>query len=295
MDWNWFFSSVAQSSAAIVGLFGAFIITKIINNQNDYGINLNRCNEYVARSFKLKNRADCRYFDWYNKKTREREIGEIIDEIEETKDVLTAKDYYQKYDFSIYDDRQIVLSEINLEIKKGRSHVMNLLSRTNLYNNNTSNNISNEAEEIAVLLNDINEHIYLLQSFIPQIKTNPQSSKIIKWSIVGILAMFFMGVVFPLCFMPIALGEQISISFKVFMRDLLSIKGVIIFTVSIIFSVIMIVFLRINHSLKYPKTIIESLTNHQTITYYSPYFGFREDNLEYLNNLNSSIKRPDNE
>ena len=31
MDWNWFFSSFAQSSAAIVGIFGAFLITKILN------------------------------------------------------------------------------------------------------------------------------------------------------------------------------------------------------------------------------------------------------------------------
>lgn len=33
MDWNWFFSSVAQSAAAMVGVIAAFLIAKVIANQ----------------------------------------------------------------------------------------------------------------------------------------------------------------------------------------------------------------------------------------------------------------------
>ena len=33
MDWNWFFSSLAQSTAAIVGLIGAFVFTKMVNSE----------------------------------------------------------------------------------------------------------------------------------------------------------------------------------------------------------------------------------------------------------------------
>jgi hypothetical protein len=36
MDWNWFFSAVSQSAAAIVGIFAAFIITAIIKNQTEF-------------------------------------------------------------------------------------------------------------------------------------------------------------------------------------------------------------------------------------------------------------------
>jgi hypothetical protein len=35
-DWNWFFSSVAQFAAAIVGIFGAFIVTKTLANQSAF-------------------------------------------------------------------------------------------------------------------------------------------------------------------------------------------------------------------------------------------------------------------
>lgn len=33
LDWNWFFSSVAQSAAAMVGVIAAFLIAKVLSNQ----------------------------------------------------------------------------------------------------------------------------------------------------------------------------------------------------------------------------------------------------------------------
>lgn len=36
LDWNWFYSTIAQCSAAIVGFMGAFVIVKIINKETKY-------------------------------------------------------------------------------------------------------------------------------------------------------------------------------------------------------------------------------------------------------------------
>jgi hypothetical protein len=36
MEWNYFFSSLAQSAAALIGIIGAFIISKIIDENNNY-------------------------------------------------------------------------------------------------------------------------------------------------------------------------------------------------------------------------------------------------------------------
>lgn len=36
VDWNWFFSALAQSFAAIVGLIGAFLATKILNSETSF-------------------------------------------------------------------------------------------------------------------------------------------------------------------------------------------------------------------------------------------------------------------
>ena len=34
IDWNWFFSAFAQSGAAIIGIIGAFVISKIIDESS---------------------------------------------------------------------------------------------------------------------------------------------------------------------------------------------------------------------------------------------------------------------
>lgn len=58
MDWNWFFSSLAQSSAAIVGFFGAFTITKILSNETAFSEKKNRLKELLSVAEKIKDDAD---------------------------------------------------------------------------------------------------------------------------------------------------------------------------------------------------------------------------------------------
>ena len=38
LDFNWFFSTIAQCRAAIVGLFGAFIIGNLIQKESNHEI-----------------------------------------------------------------------------------------------------------------------------------------------------------------------------------------------------------------------------------------------------------------
>jgi hypothetical protein len=45
MNEYWFFSALAQSTAAIVGIFSAFIITKMISNQSKFNENLSKINK----------------------------------------------------------------------------------------------------------------------------------------------------------------------------------------------------------------------------------------------------------
>lgn len=64
MDWNWFFSSLAQSSAAIVGIFGAFIITKVLSNQVSFQEKTARGKTLVADASRLQHRAKNLPFNW---------------------------------------------------------------------------------------------------------------------------------------------------------------------------------------------------------------------------------------
>ena len=68
LDWNVFYSSLAQSTAAFVGLLGAFIVTKIVNNEQQYKESKVIIEEYIIIANNLKTRLKNRSFDWYNKR-----------------------------------------------------------------------------------------------------------------------------------------------------------------------------------------------------------------------------------
>lgn len=109
MDWNVFFSTVSQTSGAIVGIFSAFLITKIISNQSDFSRMKERVSLLVNKSKALSLEANSRYFDWYNRRTRERALDQLKDMFDESNEFLTAEGYYEQLDFSSFELRDDVL------------------------------------------------------------------------------------------------------------------------------------------------------------------------------------------
>jgi hypothetical protein len=117
MDWNWLFSTVAQSSAAIVGIFGAFLISRILSNQSDYSSNIRLMKNLKIEAERLKDKSNNRYFIWYN--DHQNEIGfEDIEEIlkENPDKELNYEDYEKIFfenKFSKYSDSEKVIEKIN--------------------------------------------------------------------------------------------------------------------------------------------------------------------------------------
>ena len=83
IDWNWFFSSLAQSVAALVGIFAAFIITKIINNQGEFQRKNARLKELLSLSAKYRDALSDRSFDWYNERRLEYALERLEDVAED--------------------------------------------------------------------------------------------------------------------------------------------------------------------------------------------------------------------
>ena len=77
MDWNWFFSALAQSCAAIVGLMGAFIFTKIVGNQASFRQRRTDYESLEIEAQRLVQELDRRWFEWYNQKTLEDELVDL--------------------------------------------------------------------------------------------------------------------------------------------------------------------------------------------------------------------------
>jgi len=66
MDWNWFFSSLSQSAAAIVGIFGAFIITKIFSNQTLFLAKKSKLRDLLVQAQRISDNANSFNVGWYN-------------------------------------------------------------------------------------------------------------------------------------------------------------------------------------------------------------------------------------
>lgn len=125
-DWNVFYSSLAQSTAAFVGLLGAFIITKIINNEQQFNENKILIEDCIVTANNLKMRLKDRYFNWYNTRIREKVFEKMEDNSYDDKNILykSPEIIYNEYKFSEFDQKSEVLVAIKEQQEKllGGSH-----------------------------------------------------------------------------------------------------------------------------------------------------------------------------
>ena len=119
-DWNVFYSSLAQSTAAFVGLLGAFIITKIINNEQQFNENKILIEDYIVVANNLKMRLKDRYFDWYNTRLRKKVFEKLEDASYDDKSILykSPESIYEEFDFSEFDQKSEVLVVIKKQQEK---------------------------------------------------------------------------------------------------------------------------------------------------------------------------------
>lgn len=119
-DWNVFYSSLAQSTAAFVGLLGAFIITKIINNEQQFNENKILIEDYIVNANNLKMRLKDRYFDWYNTRLRKKVFEKLEDASYDDKSILykSPESIYEEFDFSEFDQKSEVLVVIKKQQEK---------------------------------------------------------------------------------------------------------------------------------------------------------------------------------
>lgn len=312
MDWNSFFNSLAQSVAALVGVFAAFIITKIINNQSTFAQKVARTKEILSLSEKHKEVAKNRYFWWYNERRMEDAIKELR-ELLLKEPVKTAEEYYELIRFPVYEPRSDVINKINeilppsvyhsepdksfddSEPDKSTTHNSHqeffnpswqiTRSAESLREQRDSQrrlqeSVQEEGEKISDLLSEIRQHVRLVRRQIADIEDNPESSTLISVSIAGALLLFFVGVIYPLGLLPYSPNQSLSIG--AFFSVLYSLKGALLTTVAMIFSLMMIIFFRVNSSLRYSGEELNKLRQASEVGYYSKYFEIRVNNASEL-------------
>lgn len=279
MDWNVFFSTVSQTSGAIVGIFSAFLITKIISNQSDFSRMKERVSLLVNKSKALSLEADSRYFGWYNRRKRERELDKLKNMFDEDNEFLSGEEYYEKLDFSPFELRDDVLVYIRNAIeerieenKKRQTDFYGVMNSFRTPLNILGNDVQEEFELIDALkvkiLANINDIIYVHN----EIVNEKYGKNLITISIIASSLLFVLGVIYPLSFIPKVIGEDINITFMAFFDVLFSIKGFFLSLLSIVFLSLMLAFLYINVTLQFESDVISELEGYMNISVYSVYF-----------------------
>jgi len=320
MDWNWFFSSLAQSVAALVGVFSAFIITKIINNQSEFTRRVARTQELLDMSLKYKEAASLRYFVWFNERRVESAMNGLSDLLNTQQPILTVEEYYARLEFPEYVARAEMLEKIKelLPIKSEAASADDEWpdeTEDNYRNQVTTRRfqmpifpvdcdlqrlkidqarrerdaVEREGEKIEGLYIDIRHHIRLVDQHIAAIQGNPESSSLIKFSIAAALLLFLSGVIAPLSFLPYAIEPQIT--FRAFLFTLVPVKILMLTIIALVFGALMVFFWRVNSSLTHDKTEVQKLRDAGKFGFYSTYFEIRMNNQiehdEYLKIANA--------
>jgi hypothetical protein len=288
-DWNWFFSSVAQSAAAIVGIFGAFIVTKILANQSAFVEKSRRAQELITRGERISDESGRLFFDWYHKHDIDRQLHALEGLLEKDAQ-LEPEALYEELNFSPYISRSEAIEEIG-QFKAGREHRLkrqakkawpafvgtgDLISPT--WNNHIQSELSKKRDKIDALFDEAKHHARVSTDFHGVVEVHPESSRLITVTLVLVLTLFFAGVIYPLSFMPLPTDWKPAISLSEIPNFILSLRGALLGLVSIIFTAMLAMFFVINTRMKYPQSLLAELEQFKHLGKYSKYFANREDN-----------------
>lgn len=274
MDWNWFFSSFSQSAAALLGIIGAFIISRLIGIDEKRNVLTSEFDDLVISYNKIKELLSVRKYDWLNrifikydddliKKIQNREFDNISD------DEILGELYQQ--DNRLYkSDTQLLISFKELyekykpkeePIRKpGEVYIThNPLPILNIPPDGMWDNVSRERE----LIND-----YLIEAseLIRKFNKNHQSIggfikglSIINKIVWTLIISFPILVVYPLHFLPIEIGQipELTFDFCLIIKMLFTVKSFLLLIFIISIESIFIYFLVLI------KQIREVLSNHQ--------------------------------
>ena len=234
MDWNWFYSTVAQSTAALVGVFFAFIIAKLVNDEQSV-------NRYKSK------------------------VGELHTDFISLRDrLLLFKGEFSRINSEIYQDSNVLLAiQTRLRTREGVLRELNLNINYSPFDNRTKiiSKFENRMLEIVnrnlqtgdgVIINikyacvDLSEKLELLEKYrrlfemndlvnsirrkalhaVNEIRSFELSKKIIVSALKISFLLLLSGVVVPFILLPYSEFVSFSVDKLVIILTIFSLLGV---------------------------------------------------------------------
>ncbi|MFM0166889.1 hypothetical protein PQR39_41505 [Paraburkholderia sediminicola] len=326
MDWDWFFSSLAQSAAAIVGIFGAFIITRVSNNQSTFANKKNQIKYLLLDAQRISDEAQGRYVEWFVRHSNNRAMS--CAESLYDKGVTSAEDLYRQANFPLYGRREeaceliqrlIALKEEEVReeaeyyrkmtSRPARSsfglssglapfaetqyvNAIPVRSRKEFFPYPTSpdtQQLNDEFDEIQKAIRQAKHHSRLVSTFLDSTEGNPEASSQVTWSLLVVMFLFFAGVIFPLAAMPLANNATPQISIVAILKAMLSLKGLLLSVVSIAFCTVLGIFLVANWRLKYSGEELTKLRPFQDTKAYAEYIAIAASNTAFIRSADAGV------
>jgi hypothetical protein len=279
VDLTWFLSALAQSTAAIVGLMGAFVFTKVVNNQAAFQQAEREADQLGFRAKELRSECGLRSFTWYNERVRDRALRDFDAWIKKNPMPEDRTELVEQFSFSPFDDPADILEAIEERIESYQPVPPGVRDFSGIvtdwdHHRWLSDKIEEEGKEIWRLYTRVQAHIDRIALFLRRTEQNPYSAPLVPKTIVALGVLFLLGVVYPLGLLPWDPNGSLTIRLRVVLFDnLLSLRGLLLSVVTVVFGGLLWTFYQINRRLVFPNETTALLEAATRSDWYSEYFG----------------------
>lgn len=328
MDWNIFFSTVSQTCGAVVGIFSAFLITKIIAEQAEFSKVKDKVSDMISKSDYLKANFDKAGFEKVNNSELKDLSDNLYEEIKEEMLENEASQYLPLVEQPIYASKASVIEYIEYAIQRtkeyqreqeikrieeenkiesdrliektlGKGHITTMrliegimqrpsinpfdtvppIDNASLANNSFIKKNSDAKREQLIV--DASHQISLNKKLLIELQGSDAAHKLVSHSLCIVLILFYIGVIYPLSFLPLQANTEITLSLMAFFDILFSLKGILLGLLTISFSFLITTFWSVNKRLKLSATQICELKSLSRPEGFSEYLkNFFDNNMQ---------------
>lgn len=287
IDWNWFFAAFAQCAAGLIAIIGAFIISKLLGEVEKEEIHSSKFDQLIIHYNDLLKRISVRYFEWYDnrnieyssdieKAIRNGDFRELNDEEKLKKLFEIETNLFGTPGCLTQLDKKIAeFTPKTTELGGGLSFVKNPIS-FNIPPTGIWDKLSEEKEAINQLKIESETLIERFNTARNDISITQNNLTPIKITIYILAVGLLLTVIYPLHFMPIAVNQNptLGFSFELVYSNIFSIKGLLLFLLTIVIEGIFGYFLWLITSIekKYAMTTSRLDEKYFEIKSYSQYF-----------------------
>ncbi|MCK4504617.1 MAG: hypothetical protein KAW14_03300 [Candidatus Aegiribacteria sp.] len=270
MTWNWFFSSTAQAVAAVVGLFGAFLISRILQYENDVFSNTFRMRQTFEKAKHARLEADSMNTEL--QRHIDRTVVNALNQVDREARTKVITDppgtIYEKLPISVFADRISITAQIGETLSKANATRSHTVPTAPSFNPWRELDWSDE-EEFLQHYNSVQE----IAQTAEQLHSMSTASKtFFRWVLIAVGVLYTVGVLLPLSLLPVHEQLGFNITLRGILAETLHFKGITLIIVSGVFYILLVTFWKRLNRIMYPDHLIGKMMLVSDLGYYSPLY-----------------------